>query len=345
MADSDNEEDNGLNIARRTRSHLRIDDFVPNDNLDFPDVDMNLYQNPDSEGDTEYRKFLNQCYSEEIGTDTNTDDNDPAYVYNDDIFSHGWRFDLNEVSEFNREDTIPECQRIAPCIINEDDKFQLTELPAASVEQPIKSPLKLRRKIDMSANHEFARILNQQLRQSIQLLTQTFLLTKNTRNMQDEAEVAKNHLLSYMKVFENKTKPSNLLPALEIVNNLPTPKILMNFIRFSWRPLQIPESVKNIISNNPNVFIYPNLYPQVAFSNIPEKFIPERITPKKPKINFTINEDKLLAYALNQFKGETSQYAFIASLLMTAKTKTQISNHIKNIERSPGNENSPRFII
>lgn len=299
MVESDNEGDNGLNIARRTRSHLRIDDFVPDDNLDFPDVDMNLYQNPDSEGDTEYKKFLNQCYSEEI-----SEDNDPEYIYNDDIFSHGWRFDLNEVNNFNEE------------------------LPAVPAEP--------RRKFDMSSNPEFSKILNKQLRESIQLLTQTFLLTKNTKNMQGEAERSKAHLSSYMKVFENKTKPSNLKPALEIVENHPTPKNLINPIRLSWRPLQIPESIRNIIIDKPNIFIYPSLLPQVAFSNIPEK-----LTAKKPKINFTINEDKLLAYALNEFKSETSQYAFIASLLMTAKTKTQISNHIKNIKRSPGNENNP----
>lgn len=337
MADSENEEDNGLNIARRTRSHLKNYDFVPNDNLDFPDVDMNLYQNPDSEGDPEYRNFLNQCYSAEIGTsDTNQDDNDPEFIYNDHVLSPGWSYDLNEVYKLNREDTV-EYQRVPTDIINEDGQSRPRNISDGDSPPPsLKSPLKARRKIDMFADPEFARILNQQLRQHIQLLTQTFLLTKNTTNMRDEAEEAKGHLLSYMKIYKNKSKPSNLLPALELVENLPALKDLRSSIRLSWRPLQIPESVRQIINNNPNIFIYPSLLPQVAFSILPEKLM-----AKKPKINFTTNEDKLLAYALNEFKGETSQYAFIASLLMTAKTKTQISNHIKNIKRSPGNENNP----
>lgn len=337
MGDSENEEEEGeLNIARRTRSHMRIDNFVPNDNLDFPDVDMNLYQNPNSEGDTEYKKFLNQCYSEEIGTDTNNDENDPEYVYNDDIFSHGWRFDLNEVSELHQDESEHGSHKTnsssAAFLTEGRSQYSLTNL----TDVP-KGPLKqTRRKIDMFDDPEFARILNQQLRQHIQLLTQTYLLTKNTTNMRNEAEEAKSHLESYMKIFKHKNKPSNLLPAMDLVNNLATPKDLRSSIRLSWRPLPIPEPIKTIIHENPTVFIYPSLLPQVAYSILPEKLI-----PKKPKINFTINEDKLLAFALNEFKGESTPYAFIASLLMTAKTKTQISNHIKNIKRSPGNENNP----
>lgn len=348
MSESDNEEDGELNIARRTRSHLRIDDFVPKDNLDFPDFDKNLYQSKDSEVDSEYKKFLNQCYSEEINntTDTNTDDNDPEYVYNDDIFSHGWRFDLNEVSELNQDRngdiSCSSTDRPNFITISQDGERVNQIQPNLLLQEPhFKSPSIFkpkRRKTDMFDDPEFARILNQQLRQHIQLLTQTYLLTKNTTNMRNEAEEAKSHLDSYMMIFKNKSKPSNLLPALELVNNfdLILPKELRSSIRLSWRQLPIPETVKKVIQENPNVFVYPSLMPQAAFSILPEKLI-----PKKPKINFTINEDKLLAYALNEFKGESTPYAFIASLLMTAKTKTQISNHIKNIKRSPGNEENP----
>ena len=340
-----------LNIARRTRSHLRIDDFVPNDNLDFPDVDKNLYNNPDSVGDPVYRNFLAEIYSfaETTNTDTNTDDNDPAYVYNDDIFSHGWKFSLEEAlpQDDNETTTSPnnfnffqqnaKSQQGATIQSTQIDQQQLTTVDSLSTRPEFRSPTNSnRRKIDMFDEPEFARILNQQLRQHIQLLTQTYLLTKNTTNMRQEADEAKSHLNAYMKIFKNKRKPSNLLPAMELVNNLSTPKDIKSSIRLSWRPLPIPESVKITIKNNPHVFIYPSLLPQVAFS-----FLPEKLIPKKPKINFTSNEDKLLAYALNEFKGETSQYAFIALLLMTAKTKTQISNHIKNIKRSSGNEDNP----
>jgi len=331
------EEETKLTIAQRTRSHLRIDDFVPKDNLDFPDVDMNLYRNPEAEGDVEYKKFLNQCYSEEIGIEPNTDDNDPEYVYNDDIFSHGWRFDLNEVSELNRDDV--ESQQIFehPQSILKDGQGKEAGTSDVIDEPEFSCASKpRRRKIDMFADPEFVRVLDQQLRQHIQLLTQTFLLTKNTTNMRNEAEEARGHLCSYMRIFKHKSKPSNLLAALDLVNGLPAPKDVKSSIRLSWRQLPVPESVRDIIRNHPNIFIYPSLLPQVAFS-----ILPERLVPKKPKINFTVNEDKLLAYALNEFKGESSPYAFIASLLMTAKTKTQISNHIKNIKRSPGNENNP----
>lgn len=334
MAVSENEAESELNIARRTRSHLRIDDFVPNDNLDFPDVDMNLYQNPNSGGDIEYKKFLNQCYSEEIGTDTNIDDNDQDYVYNDDIFSHGWKFDLSEVADLHQDDTELSDKLECSKNVNSIQDGPPMNMPNDSA---YRSPSKLsKRKIDMFADPEFARILNQQLRQHIQLLTQTYLLTKNTTNMRYEADEAKSHLDSYMKIFKYKSKPSNLLPAMELINNLVSPRDLKSSIRLNWRPLPIPEPVKTILHDNPNIFIYPSLLPQVAFS-----ILPERLAPKKPKINFTTNEDALLAYALNEFKGESAPYAFIASLLMTAKTKTQISNHIKNIKRSPGCENNP----
>lgn len=347
-------DENEFNIARRTRSHLKIDDCGLNvDNLDFPDVERDLYHNPDSEGDPEYRNFLYECYrSAEIRDDTNTDDNDPAYVYNDDIFCPGWTFNLDEElrsqSELDDYNKPGNSQQAGPS--NDDNQYhELLSVPNADPQlasttvgtqrraDGFKSPFKVhRRGVDMFNNPEFTRILNQQLRQHIQLLTQTYLLTKNTTNMRDEADQAKGHLNSYMKIFKNKSKPSNLLPALELVNNLPTPKDIKSSIRLSWRPLPIPESVRLIIKSNPNIFIYPSLLPQVAFS-----FLPEKLIPKKPKINFTLNEDKLLTYALHEFKGESSQYAFIASLLMTAKTKTQISNHIKNIKRSPGNERNP----
>lgn len=333
MADQDGGEGVEPHIAHRTRSHLRIDGFEPNDNLDFPDVDMNLYQNPDSEGDTEYKKFLNQCYSSEIATDPATDDNDPEYVYNDDIFSHGWRYDINEVIQRQQlEESLGEFHNMDG---SDNSKVASTlELqPLADEKSPIKQS---RRRLDMFAEPEFARILNQQLRQHIQLLAQTYLLTKFTTNMRDEAEEAKNHLESYMKIFKNKSKPSNLLPTIELVNNLPIPKDIKSSIRLSWRPLPIPPPVSSTIRDNPHIFMYPGLLPKVAFS-----FLPEKLLPKKPKINFTLNEDKLLAYALNEFKGESSPHAFIASLLMTAKTKTQISNHIKNIKRSQGCENNP----
>lgn len=344
-------EESESNIARRTRSHLRIDGFEPDDNLNFPDVDMSLYQNPDSELDPDYRKFLNQTYSAEIcNTDTYTDDNDPEYVYNDDCFSHGWRFDymaelrqdeyINQASSSTVHDNTTQQLGSSKQYITLQNAQQ-PQHPCSSTSQggePKQSSSKSnRRKIDMFDDPEFARILNQQLRQHIQLLTQTYLLTKNTTNMRNKAEEAKTHLDSYMRIFKHKTKPSNLLAAINLINNLVAPKDLYSFIRFSWRPIPVPDQVRRIIQNNPNIFIYPSLLPQVAFSFLPEN----KLNEKKSKINFTINEDKLLAFALNEFKGETSQYALIASLLMATKTKMQISNHIKNIKRSPGNENNP----
>lgn len=344
MAESEAEEEGeSMNIARRTRSHLRIDDFVPDDNLNFPDVDISLYQNPSSSGDPEYRNFLNQTYSADLlTTDTNNDDNDPEYVYNDDIFSHGWRFDLNEVRELCQEseqetDENENLNQIDNNNVVLDDNQRLAVPVGDRGASRVLSPCKgARRKLDMFAEPEFANILNQQLRQHIQLLTQTYLLTKHTTHMRNEAQEAKNHLDSYMMIFKNKSKPSNLLPALDLINNLSAPKDLRSSIRLSWRPLPIPDTVNRLIKSNPNIFMYPSLKPQVAYS-----ILPERLLPKKQKITFTHNEDKLLAYALNEFKGEATPYAFIASLLMTAKTKTQISNHIKNIKRSPGNEDNP----
>lgn len=322
------------NIANRTRSHLRIDGLEPDDNLDFPDVDINLYQSQDSEGDSEYKKFLNQCYSlDTVSSEVNTEDNDPEYVYNDDIFSHGWRYDINEVIQQQQqqleESNDNGCKSFKIDSITEQVQPQTDEQP---------SPLKQHRRrcLDMLADPDFARVLNHQLRQHIQLLAQTYLLTKYSTNMKDEAEDAKSHLDSYIKIFKNNTKPSNLLPTLRLIDNLPPPRDIRSSIRMNWRPLPIPEPISNIIKDNPDIFIYPSLLPKVAYSVLPAKLM-----PKKPKINFTLNEDKLLAFALNEFKNESSSHAFIASLLMTAKTKTQIINHIKNIKRSQGCEDNP----
>lgn len=381
---------NELMIARRTRSRVRMDDYVLIDNLDFPDVDKNLYHDPDSPGDIEYKNFLRQTYSipNELGNDTNTDDNDPAYVYNDDIFCPGWRYNLFEgLQEQEQEEEQDRLQQqhqhhhehnqeqeqlasghafasvnavagdmieigvgqqqlcVPPDISNNITDVDTKYVP--HVHEGIRkvinicdtySPNKLARvrKIDMFGEPEFARVLNQQLRQHIQLLTQTYLLTKHTSNLQDKAYEAEGHLNAYMKVFKNKSKPSNLLPAIELVKKYSAPKDIKSSVRLSWRHLPVPGPVKAIIDDNVNVFMYSNLLPQVAYSLMPQKLI-----PKTSKIIFTLNEDKLLAYALNEFKGESSQYAYIASLLMAAKTKMQINNHIKNIKRSPGNENNP----
>lgn len=359
-----------MTIARRTRSQLSISDFVLVDNLDFPDVDRRLYQNADSEGDTEYKDFCRHLYgsTNESTTDANTDDNDPPYIFNDHIFSPGWRFDLDEelqqqeaalaASFANHDNNLMtnsqtrdatnitannnnldvdlenRAHRIDLCDSFSDQNLAVSSLSTAP---GFKSPNKHgRRKIDMFNEPEFRRVLDQQLRQHIQLLTQTYLLTKNTTNMQGEANEAKGYLFAYMKIFKNKSKPSNLLPAIELVNSYGSSRDIKSYVRLSWRHLPIPETVKTILNTRRDIFMYANLLPEVAFSLLPEKLV-----AKKAKIIFTPNEDKLLAYALNEFKGETSQYAYIASLLMAAKTKMQISNHIKNIKRSPGNEDHP----
>lgn len=372
----ENSMSNEPTIATRTRSHLSIPDFVANDNLDFPDVDPNLYDNPDSKSNPEYREFLNQLYSKEtVTTDANTDDNDPEYVYNDDIFSYGWRLDLNELRELQQDDQSetgysesrsssqfhPKASTSSfyeshqqhqqhhhdhhqqelhhqPTLVNHDVRLDHKSSLPRPQDELFRSSSKAskRNAIRYDMNHEYSRVLNQQLRQHIQLLTQTYLLTVNTTNMRNEAEEAKNHLLSYQKMFKNKSKPSNLSAALELVNEYAKPEDLKTLIRINWRPLPVPEVVKRIINKNPNVFMYNRLKPMVAFSIAPKKLI-----SKLPKINFTINEDRLLAYALNEFKHESPPYAYIASLLMTAKTKTQISNHIKNTKRSPGCDNNP----
>lgn len=322
-------------------------------------------------------------------TDSNDDDdddydNDPPYIFNEDIFQHGWQLNLDELlgdnenqanqnhldaneknlSNNNNSIDIQSADNqivesgadqydTKPILAGEGDilkqnipkGFQISKKsttlePGINFQQnpftpDIKSPNK-RRKLDIFNDAEFTRILNQQLRQHIQLLSQTILLTKNTIDMKHHAKNARIHLNSYIKVFENKPKPSNLLHALNLVDNLPTPRYPNSSVRVSWRHIPIPDGAKRVLATNSNIFMYKKLMPEVAFSSLPAKLI-----PKKSKINFTPNEDKLLAFALNEFKGESSQYALIASLLMLAKTKIQISNHIKNIKRSPGNEDNP----
>jgi len=349
--------------------------------------------------DNEYKNFLYQCLTSnvEADNDTNTEDNDPSYVYNDDIYCYGWKFNLDEALYGQDGDQAVENQIGQPSfdgdvnhttqtipstagaislhsteqnyLVISQDKPQDSQskgfIPLSRLQDQYSSGLSAdivpqhrahssstapaleicspskKRKLDIFNEPEFARVLNQQLRQHIQLLTQSYLLTKNTTNMRNYADEAKDHLDYYMKIFKNKRKPSNLLPALDLVHNFPSTKEPVQSIRLSWRHLPIPDNVKRTISEHPNIFMYQTLLPQVAFSLMPKKVVSQSDSkPKKQKINFTINEDKLLAFALNEFRGE-SQHASIASLLMTAKTKQQINNHIKNIKRSPGNEDNP----
>lgn len=336
-------EDSELNIARRTRSHLRIEDFVPDDNLDqFPDVDMNLYQNNNSEIDSEYKKFCQQCFSD-IGleTDTNTDDNDPSYVHNDDIFSHGWSFDLNEELHLDDSESNKNFQNLDSTA---GVQPKATGLPAISLpNSSCKSSKLQRRKIDMFDEPEFARILNQQLRQHIQLLTQAYLLANSTKNpkITNKVKNVKDHLTSYMDIFKDKRKPSNLMPAMNLVNNFETPKDAKLAVRCCWRHLPIPDQAKNAIRGHPEIFMYPSLLPEVGFSIVLPK---ENAKSKQPsRGNFTENEDKLLVCALDEFKNEPRkrQFDYIASLLMPAKTNMQIENHIKNINRSHQTKNNP----
>lgn len=306
MTDFNNDDSESHQIASRTRSHVRIDDSVLNDNLNLPDVDMDLYRNSELDPDPEYGKFLLQTFSGNIQdvTESQMDDTDSEYIYNNDIFSHGWRYDFNEKNEPKPEH-------------NADSSTQL----------------------EVFRNPEFSRILNHQLRQHIQLLTQFYLLTKHTNDLSHKSDIAKEHLLTYAEMFEDKTMPSNLKGSLDLIQNLERPKTPHPYIRLSWRPLPVPEPVKNIIRNNPAIFPYPHLHPQNAFSRSPD-----RLAQKKAKISFTPSEDKLLSLALDEFKGQPAQYQLIASLLMTAKTKTQINNHIKNIKRSPGDNPIKSYI-
>lgn len=329
--EEDKEEDEleTINIARRTRSHVKIDDSVLNDNLQLPDVDMNLYQNPGSEPDPDpdYNNFLNRLYSNDFGQDTNTDDNDTEYVYNNDIYSHGWTFDLNEIQGLN--DT------------NSKDFVALTSVPTEEAKDQLRLTGNLRSS-DVFSDPKFAQVLNQQLRQHIQLLTQTYILTKNAANLRHAAESSEENLQSYLKIFKDRRKPSNLLPALELIKNYTTREHLRPSVRFTWRPLPLPESIKKTIRENPNIFAYSNLLPEVSYSFLEKpRTKPEK--PEKPvapaKDTFTKNEDKLLTYALHEFRGEAAKYHLISTLLMTTKSKKQIINHVKNIKRSPSASN------
>lgn len=331
--EEETEEENELNIARRTRSHVKIDDSVLNDNLDLPDVDMNLYQNPGSERvDQDYNNFLTTLYRDELGQDTNnTDDNDTEYIYNNDIYSHGWTFDLNEVQEFKAHETSIETSNLI-------EIRNTTANALTPVEEAHSQPRTFWRGGDAFADPEFSRILNQQLRQHIQLLTQTYILTKNAANLRSASEDAKSHLQSYLKIFKDRTKPSNLLPALDLVTNYHPREPLKPSVRFTWRHLPLPDSIKKTIRDHPNIFIYSSLLPEVSYSFLERpKTKPEKVAPTKD--TFTLNEDKLLTYALHEFRGETSKYDLISTLLMTTKTKKQIINHVKNIKRSSATNN------
>lgn len=311
-------EEDDITIARRTRSHLKIDDSVLNDNLDLPDVDLNLYQTPGSERiDPDYNNFLNRLYSNELGQDTNTEDNDTEYVYNNDIYSHGWAFDLNEVQEFKAADaSIAAGDNLA------DDRSIIAL-----------APVEPQNWYNGNADPQFSSILNQQLRQQIQLLTQTYILTKNAANMRFASEEAEKHLQSYLRIFKDRTKPSNLLPALDLIKNYTTKEQLRPSVRFTWRHLPLPDTIKKTLKDHPNIFIYPDLLPEVSYSSL------ERPRTKPAKDTFTPNEDKLFTYALDQFRGEPAKYHLISSLLMPTKTKKQLINHVKNIKRSLASSN------
>lgn len=242
-----------------------------------------------------YQKFLGNINEEPSQSSTQDDEDDPDYNFNSDFRTHLW-----SDSWLYQQSKVPESER-----------SQLN---------------------DAFNNKQFITILDQQLRQHVQLLTQTYLMTRDT-SMHHVANIMKDHLHKIDTVFYNKTKPVNLMPALMLTKDYPLNSDGKLSIRSCWRGIKLPQDIKQVIYSNPSIFLYPSLLPRVAFSTLR---LPDSIVNKKPPHSiFTDNEKNLFAYALEyEFKEDKKRFDKISEFLMEAKTPYQLRNHVKNLKRN-----------
>ncbi|KAL1513123.1 hypothetical protein ABEB36_002583 [Hypothenemus hampei] len=342
------DEINQANIALRTRSKINLSstpleviekNFVP------PDVTNDMYD-LECDDDDDWKQFLQGFMKplEELTKPVEDEEHDPEYNINADdqinkIDNEEFRIDdtveisnkeikelfkelfgyLDNTSEENEE----QMQNKDLCIVNEDGQTQNIDF---SVEEPLIQTLtsteneKLNSSkqalFEFTIQQEQLSILEQQMRQHVQMLTQNFLLTYKHPEFHDYSTQFREYLLNLKFLGEEKIysvfKPVNLLSAIKITEdwigtfseNSDTVKATKQHVQeellktlrykvtgnYAYIPT-FPTLLLETISQS-DVFIYPSLLPKIPFKS--KEFF--------SNCYFTDAENRLLAFGIDQFK-------------------------------------------
>ncbi|XP_066142962.1 uncharacterized protein mute isoform X1 [Euwallacea fornicatus] len=184
-------------------------------------------------------------------------------------------------------------------------------------------------------SHQHLCILEQQMRQHIQMLTQNFLLTYDHPELHSSSVQFKEYLLNLKFLSEGKMfstfRPINLFPALKLIEewiemfshtdneNVKKTKEhvqaeLLKSVQYkmtgNWQYLvTFPKLILETIAKS-DVFLYPALLPKIPFKS--DQFASSRI-------GFTAAEDHLLVFGLDMFE----------------KFLFETSPHLKNLMGKP----------
>ncbi|KAH1007204.1 hypothetical protein HUJ04_004470 [Dendroctonus ponderosae] len=215
--------------------------------------------------------------------------------------------------------------------------------------------------IDIKIELPQLQIIEQQMRQHVQMLTQNFFLTYEHPEYHSYSKTLKEYLLNLKFLANGKNysmfSPVNLLPALDLIekwevlcaSNSETVRQcrehvqqqLLKSIQYrmgrNWEFIAtFPKLILETISNS-EVFVYPGLLPKIPFKS--QEFSSYRSS-------FTEAEDHLLAFSLDQFRNflgnNTSTrevVSHVKELIMPHRDVTKIMRHIRNRKhpQSPSN--------
>jgi len=179
-------------------------------------------------------------------------------------------------------------------------------------------------------------ILKMQIAQHVQLYSQTYLMTKNLAELQNENSESA-FMLEELKMFKNSVlHPATLDEAIEITKReLDTNIVLQSYQKKTKNtyPLQI---CKTIASSS--VFQFSQLLPRYFPSHL------KRIKTRKNKPVMTDHEDRLLALQLYKYKKEKlpwSKYEMIQKFLMPCRSAEELKKRVDNCRDKKLNDRNP----
>lgn len=356
-------------IAKRTRSKFPIEQPLEEIEAQFvaPDATKDLYDV--AVEDEDWQKWLASLFRDagaDMSDGNDDDQNDPEFNYlaeqekmpkdmEDYRNDRAVRISKKELGELLTEvmaeygDTSGELCPASTSVEVSEEATVPTQGKGKQVGKPVqkkkvkkmssKRIAKRRAMLEMSQAERDE--VQQQLQQHVQLLSQLYLLTRDTPRLQQTTHQSQ-HFLNELNHFANVydggnqsggviKKPScfrvsNLEEAVNIVNQPYEPEV-ESVLPAGRVPFPIPENSVEIMATS-KVFMYPELLPTTG---CPLK--------QSKKVVFTEAEDKLVVLGLEQFKGLHRPEELIVEHMLPIKTEDQIVCRIKNCvsSRSVGN--------
>ncbi|XP_050305463.1 GON-4-like protein [Anthonomus grandis grandis] len=336
--------DEVANIALRTRSKINLsstplevieESFIP------PDITTDMY---DMEcDDDDWKEFLKGFTKplEELTKPTEDEEHDPEYDYladDDKNLLDKEDLRIDKAVKITKKEVKELWEEVFDYLHNlsceYDEKYQSQEQTA--IQEMLNSSLanigpdiscvgldnsvqveEKKSIFDLKLTYQQLCIIEQQMRQHVQMLAQNFLLTFEHPEYHEFSRQVKEYLLNLKYLGEGRTysvfRPSNLLLALEVVDSWAKlfetncsevidtrrhvqqelSKSLHYKMAGNWQYiLTFPKLILETVSKS-EVFTYPSLLPQIPFKS--EQFFGS-------KSRFSDAEERLLAFGLDQFK-------------------------------------------